>query len=174
MGGLGLLRPFCSLDPLLMSIDARRRLEGSMSRAHRLLRHSVTAHLAGVGPDRLHVRLPSPEVTLGVGEDLPAVVDLGEGGALLAGDDGGVVEEVDEVAGALGEEDLFLGTLDDGGGVEVEGFLELLAGDVGELGVGDKGLGFGADEFLLEGDEFGGFGFFVLEFLNLVLDLVGD
>lgn len=77
------------------------------------------------------------------------------------------------MAGALGEDDLFLGALDDGGGVEVEGFLELLAGYVGELGVGDEGLGFGADELLFEGDEFGGFGFFVLELLDLVLDLQG-
>jgi hypothetical protein len=55
--------------------------------------------------------------------------------------------------------------------VDVIGFLELLASDVGELGFGDEGLGFGADELLLEGDEFGGLGFFVFELLDLVLDL---
>jgi hypothetical protein len=71
------------------------------------------------------------------------------------------------------EQDLLLGALDHGRGVNVVGFFELLARDVGELGFGNEGLGFGADELLLEGDEFGGFGFFVLELLNLILDLEG-
>lgn len=35
------------------------------------------------------------------------------------------------------EEDLLLGALDDGGGVQVVGFFEFLAGDVGELRFGD-------------------------------------
>jgi hypothetical protein len=73
----------------------------------------------------------------------------------------------------LGEEDLLLGALDDGGGAEVVGFLELLSGDVGELSLGDEGLGFGADELLLEGDELGGFGFLLLELGNFVENLRG-
>jgi hypothetical protein len=56
--------------------------------------------------------------------------------------------------------------------VHVVGFFEFLARDVGELGFGDEGLGFGADELLLEGDEFGGLGFFVFELLDFVLDLM--
>jgi hypothetical protein len=66
---------------------------------------------------------------------------------------------------------LLLGSLDHGGGVDVVGFFEFLAGDVGELSLGDERLGFGADELLLKGDELGGLGLFVLQFLDLILDL---
>ena len=91
--------------------------------------------------------------------------------ALLAGHDGRVVEQVDELAGLGREQDLLLGALDDGCSVDVVGLFELLARNVGELGFGDERLGFGADELLFQGDEFGGFGFFVLELLDLILDL---
>ena len=66
---------------------------------------------------------------------------------------------------------MLLGSLDDGGGVDVVCLLELLAGDVGQLSLGDERLGFGADEFLLESDEFGGLGLLVLQLLDLILDL---
>jgi hypothetical protein len=108
---------------------------------------------------------------LGVVEDLAGGELVGVGLAVLAGDDGRVVEQAEELAGVLGEQDLLLGALDDGGGAEVVGLLELLAGDVGELGLGDEGLGFGADELLLEGDEFGGFGLLLLELGDFVEDL---
>lgn len=55
--------------------------------------------------------------------------------------------------------------------MDVVCLLELLAGDVGQLSLGDERLGFGADELLLEGDELGGLGLFVLQFLDLILDL---
>lgn len=70
-----------------------------------------------------------------------------------------------------GKQNLLLGSLDDRGGVDVVSFFELLAGDVGELGLGNEGLRFGADELLLESYELGGFGLFVLELLDLILDL---
>lgn len=55
--------------------------------------------------------------------------------------------------------------------MDVVGLLELLAGDVCELGFGDERLGFGADELLLEGDNLGRFWLLVLELLDLILDL---
>ena len=39
--------------------------------------------------------------------------------------------------------------------------LELLPCDVGKLGLCDKGLGFGANEFLLENDDAGAVGFLI-------------
>jgi hypothetical protein len=91
--------------------------------------------------------------------------------ALFAGHDGRVVQQVHETPGLLREQDLLLSALDDGGGMDVVGFLELLTCYVCELGFGYETLGFGADELLLKGYEFGGFGLFVLELLDFVLDL---
>jgi hypothetical protein len=54
--------------------------------------------------------------------------------------------------------------------VFAQGSLELLARDVGELGFGDEGLGFGADELLFKDDDLGAVGLFVFE----LGDLVGD
>lgn len=53
----------------------------------------------------------------------------------------------------LGQEDLLLSTLDDGGGVEVVSLLELLSSDVAQLSVCDKALCFRTDELLFERDE---------------------
>ena len=137
----------------------------------RLARHSVRAQLAALRQDARVARLPRPQALLGIVQREPCGLGVGVRGALLAGYDGRVVEQVDQLACLGCEQDLLLGALDDGRGVDVVGFLELLARDVGELGFGDEGLGFGADELLLEGDELGGFGLFVLELLDLVLDL---
>jgi hypothetical protein len=133
--------------------------------------HGVRAELAGAGGDGLVGLGPAAEGGLGVVEDFTGGGLLGVCGALLAGDDGSVVEEVEEFTGVLGEQDLLLGALNHGRGVEVVGFLEFLAGYVGELGFGDEGLGFGADELLLEGDDLGGFGLLLLELGDLVEDL---
>ena len=59
-------------------------------------------------------------------------------------------------------------------GIELvgEGGLELLAGDVGQLGLGDEGLGLSADKLLLEDDNLGGVGLLVLQLGNLVGDLL--
>jgi hypothetical protein len=116
-------------------------------------------------------RLPGPQTLFRIVEGLPCQLGVVVSWALLAGYDRRVVEQVDELSGLCREQDLLLGSLDHGGGVDVVGFFELLAGDVGQLGLGDERLGFGADEFLLEGDELGGFGLFVLQLLDLVLDL---
>ena len=136
-----------------------------------MLRHRVRAQLALTAGNRLVGLRPSPQGGLSIIQNLARGQFLGVRGAVLAGDDGGVVQQTQQLAGVLGEQDLLLGTLDDGRGVQVVGFLEFLAGDVGELGFGHEGLGFGADELLLEGDDFGGFGLFLLEFGDFVEDL---
>ena len=59
-------------------------------------------------------------------------------------------------------------------GVELvgEGGLQLLTGDVAELGFGDEGLGLRADKLLLEDDDLGAIRLLVLELGNLVGDLL--
>ena len=138
----------------------------------RMPRHSIRAQLPTLRHDPFMSRLPRPQPFLGIIQRLPRGLRISVNRALLAGHNWRVVEQVDQLAGLRREQDLLLGALDDGRGVDVVGFFELLARDVGELGFGDEGLGFGADELLLEGDEFGGFGFFVFELLDFVLDLM--
>lgn len=99
--------------------------------------------------------LPVPQTIFGVVQRLSRQLCLVVRWALFARDDGRVVEQVDKLARLRGEQDLLLGALDDGGGVDVVGFLEFLAGDVCELRFGDEGLGFGADELLLESYKLG-------------------
>jgi hypothetical protein len=50
--------------------------------------------------------------------------------------------------------------------------LDLLAGYVGQLGLGNKGLSLGTDKLLLENDDLGRVGLLVLELSNLVGDLL--
>jgi hypothetical protein len=175
------LRPLHRLNPLLLGVLCVfvRQSAGTTSSyvllRHnvliRLSRHSVRAQLAALRHNVRVARLPRPQTLFGIVERLPCGFGVGVRRALLAGHDGRVVEQIDELAGLSREQDLLLGALDDGRGVDVVGFFELLAGDVGELGFGDEGLGFGADELLFEGDELGGLGLFVLELLDFVLDL---
>ena len=115
--------------------------------------------------------LPRPQTLFGIVQGLPCGFGVGVSWALLAGHDWRVVQQIDQLAGLGCEEDLLFSALNDGRGVDVVGFLELLAGDVGELGFGDERLGLCADELLFEGDELSGFGLFVLELLDLVLNL---
>lgn len=84
---------------------------------------------------------------------------------------GGIVKQVQQLSGLFGQQDLLLGALDDGSGLEVVGFLQLLAGDVGQLSLGDKRLCFSTDELLLKGHNLGRGGFLVLQLLDLILDL---
>jgi hypothetical protein len=136
-----------------------------------VLRHGIGTQHPTLRRNTRVARLPSPQTLLCVVESLSCQLGVVVGWALLAGHNGRVVEQVDELSRLGREQDLLLGSLDHGGGVDVVGFFELLAGDVGELSLGDERLGFGADEFLLEGDELGGLGLFVLQFLDLILDL---
>lgn len=121
----------------------------------RVRRHGVRTQLAALRQDARVAWLPCSQTLFGVVEGQSGGLSVGVRWALLAGHDGRVVKQVDELAGLGCEQDLLLGALDHGGGVDVVGFLELLARDVGELGFGDEGLRFGADELLLEGDELG-------------------
>jgi hypothetical protein len=114
-----------------------------------------------------------------VGECVLAVLDdrLGGlvavvGGAGLAGGDGGVVDELEEVLAVPGDDGDLLAVLAQGVELVGEGGLELLTGDVAELGLGDEGLGFGADELLLEDDDLGGVGLLVLQLGDLIGDLL--
>ena len=50
--------------------------------------------------------------------------------------------------------------------------LQLLTGDVGELGLSDKGLGLSTDKLLLENNDLWGVWLLVLELSNLIGDLL--
>lgn len=59
-------------------------------------------------------------------------------------------------------------------GIELicKGCLELLTGNVGQLSLGDQGLGLGTDKLLLENNNLGRIGLLVLQLGNLVRDLL--
>lgn len=112
-----------------------------------------------------------------VREGVFAVLDDGLGGLVavvrvprLAGGDGRVVDELEEVLAEARDDGELLAVLAQRVELVVEGGFELLARDVGQLGFGDEGLGFGADELLFEDDDLGGLRLFVFE----LGDLVGD
>jgi hypothetical protein len=114
-----------------------------------------------------------------VGQGVLAVLDDGLAGLVavvgragLAGGDGRVVDQLEEVLAVAGDDGDLLAVLAQGIELVRVGGLDLLARDVGELGFGDEGLGLGADELLLEDDNLGGVGFFVLELGDLVRDLL--
>lgn len=113
------------------------------------------------------------------GEGILAVLDDGlaglvavVGGTGLARGDGGVIDELEEVLSVASNDGDLLAVLAEGIELVGVGSLDLLAGDVGELGLGDEGLGLGADKLLLEDDNLGGVGLLVLELGNLVGDLL--
>lgn len=113
------------------------------------------------------------------GEGVLAVLDDGlaglvavVGSAGFTRGDGGVVDELEQVLAVAGNDSDLLAVLAEGVELVGVGSLDLLAGDVGELGLGDEGLGLGTDELLLEDDNLGGVGLLVLELGNLVGDLL--
>lgn len=89
----------------------------------------------------------------------------------VSGNDGSVINKIEQLSCILGQQDLLLGTLNDGSGVEVVCLLELLTGDVGELGFGDERLSLCTDKFLLESDNLDRAGLLVLQLLDFVRDL---
>jgi hypothetical protein len=99
---------------------------------------------------------------------LVAVVGL----AGLAGGDRGVVDELEQVLSVASNDGELLAVLAHGIELVGEGGLELLAGDVGQLGLGDQGLGLSANKLLLENNNLGGVGLLVLQLGNLVGDLL--
>lgn len=56
----------------------------------------------------------------------------------LAGGDGSIVNELEKVLSVAGNDSKLLGVLTESVKLVGEGRLELLTGDVGELGLGDK------------------------------------
>lgn len=131
-----LLRPLHRLNPLLLTQSLRSRRINLRLRL-RLARHSIRSQLTRLTMHRLNVPAPGPQARFSIVQDLARDLGVLVRSALLAGHDGRVVQQVDEAAGLGCEEDLLLGALDDGGGVQVVGFFEFLAGDVGELRFGD-------------------------------------
>ena len=114
-----------------------------------------------------------------VRERVLAVLDNGLAGlvsvvriARLAGRDRSVVDEFEEMLAVAGDDGEFLRVLAECVELVGEGCLELLARDVGELGLGDERLGFGADQLLLEDDDLGAVGFLVFQLGDLVGDLL--
>ena len=114
-----------------------------------------------------------------VGEGILAVLDDGLGGLVavvglagLARSDRGVVDELEEVLAVAGNDGHLLAVLAERIELVGEGGLQLLAGDVGELGLSDERLGLGADKLLLEDNDLGAVGLLVLELSNLVGDLL--
>jgi hypothetical protein len=99
---------------------------------------------------------------------LVAVVGL----AGLAGGDRGVVDELEQVLSVASNDGELLAVLAHGIELVGEGGLELLAGDVGQLGLGDQGLGLSANKLLLKDNNLGGVGLLVLQLGDLVGDLL--
>ena len=117
------------------------------------------------GVSMAHLQWCGDDLRLG---GLVAVVGL----AGLAGGDGGVVDELEQVLSVAGDDGELLAVLAHGIELVGEGGLELFTGDVGQLGLGDERLGLGADKLLLEYNNLGGVGLLVLQLGDLVGDLL--
>ena len=114
-----------------------------------------------------------------VGKSILAVLDDGLGGlvavvglASLTRGDRGVVDQLEKVLAVAGDDGHLLAVLAERIELVGEGGLQLLAGDVGELGLSDERLGLGADKLLLEDNDLGAVGLLVLELSDLVGDLL--
>lgn len=94
------------------------------------------------------------------------------GFSCLARSDGGIVDQFQKMLAVAGDDGQFLRVLTERIELVGESGLELLAGDIGKLGFGDEGLGFGADKLLLEDNDTGRVGLFVFELSDLVGDLL--
>jgi hypothetical protein len=114
-----------------------------------------------------------------VGEGVLAILDNGlaslvsiVGSAGLAGSNGGIINQLNKVLSVAGNDGNLLAVLTQG--IELVGVsgLDLLAGDVGELCLGDKRLGLGTDELLFENDNLRRVGLLVLELSDLVGNLL--
>ncbi len=94
----------------------------------RRARHQARSQLPRRRRDRLQARLPPPQILLGVVQDLARVLGVLERMARVAGNDGRVVEKVEQTATVAGQEGLLLRPFDSGGEVHVVGLFELLTG----------------------------------------------
>lgn len=172
-GLLSVLR-LLSRDGVVSCIDRAGDIAGvtlHRGSGHRGRGHGVNTKAASVGVDGLDVRSPGSEFVLGYVEHISCRLGVREGRVHVSGNDGSVINKVEQLSCVLGQQDLLLGTLNDGSGVEVVCLLELLTGDVGELGFGDERLGLCADKLLLESDNLDRAGLLVLQLLDFVRDL---
>lgn len=90
----------------------------------------------------------------------------------LSGSDRSVVNQLEKVLSIAGNDSQLLAVLAHSIELVCERSLQLLAGDVGQLGFGDQRLGLGAHEFLLENDNLGRIGLLVLQLCDLIGDLL--
>lgn len=120
----------------------------------------------GVGAD------PAGESILAVLDDGLAGLVAVIGGAGLTRGNRGVIDELEEVLAVASNDGDLLAVLAEGIELVSVRSLDLFAGDVGELGLGNEGFGLGTDELLLEDNNLGGVGLLVLELGNLVGDLL--
>ena len=114
-----------------------------------------------------------------VGERVLAILDDGLAGFVavicgtgLAWGDWGVINQLEKVVSVTGDNRHLLAVLAKSIELVSESSLELLTGDVGQLGLCDEGLGLSTDELLLENDDSWGVWLLVLELGNLVGDLL--
>jgi len=143
----------------------------STLRGHGSSGHGVGTKVTSVGVDGLDVGSPGSELVFGNVQNFSCGLSVGEGGVDISRDNGSVIDEVEQLSCVLGQQDLLLGALDDSGGVKVVSLLELLAGDVGKLSLGDERLSLCADELLLESDNLDRAGLLVLQLLDLIGNL---
>ena len=90
----------------------------------------------------------------------------------LAGSDGGVVNQLEQVLSVASDNGHLLRVLTKSIELVSESCLQLLAGDVGQLGLGNQRFGFSADKLLLQDNNLGAVGLLVLELGNLISDLL--
>ncbi len=86
--------------------------------------------------------------------------------------DWGVVDKLEQVLSITGDKSHLLAVLAQGIELVGEGPLELLTGDVGELGFGNERLGLGTHELLFEDNDSRRVWLLVLELSNLISDLL--
>ena len=90
----------------------------------------------------------------------------------LSGSDRCIINKLEKVLSVAGNDGELLAVFAHGIELICESCLELLTGDVGELGFGDKRLGLSTYELLFENNNLGGVGLLVLQLSDLVGDLL--
>lgn len=84
----------------------------------------------------------------------------------------GIIDKLEEVLSVTSDNSKLLAVFAESIELVGVGRLQLLTSDIGELGFGDEGLGFGTDKFLFKNYNLGGVGLLVLELCDLVGDLL--
>lgn len=90
----------------------------------------------------------------------------------LTGCDRSIVDQFEEVLSVAGNNGKLLAVLAHGIKLVSKGSLELLTSDVGQLSLGDEGLGFSTHKLLLKNDNLGRVGLLVLQLSDLVGNLL--